>query len=74
MRHQVNALLKYRPGEEILKGDRVLFHGDPAEIELVAVDPNDPEHVWHVRDFGGGIIVIDPKVSGRTFISRDLAS
>jgi hypothetical protein len=67
----VNTQLKYRSGEEILKGDRVLFHGNPAEIELVAVDPNDPEHVWYVREFGGGVLVNDPKVSGRTFISRD---
>ncbi|MGA8443325.1 MAG: hypothetical protein WB762_31720 [Candidatus Sulfotelmatobacter sp.] len=67
----MNAPLKYRSGEEILKGDRVLFHGNPAEIELVAVDPNDREHVWRVREFGGGVLVIDPKVSGRTFITRD---
>ena len=67
----MNAPLKYRSGEEILKGDRVLFHGNAAEIELVALDPNDPEHVWHVREFGSGVLVIDPKVSGRTFIPRD---
>ena len=49
----------------------MLFHGNLAEIELVAVDPNDPEHVWQVQEFGGGVLVIDPKVSGRTFIPRD---
>lgn len=49
----------------------MLFHGNPAEIDLVAVDPNDPEHAWHVREFGGGVLVVDPKVSGRTFIPRD---
>ena len=49
----------------------MLFHGNAAEIELVALDPNDPEHVWHVREFGSGVLVIDPKVSGRTFIPRD---
>jgi hypothetical protein len=54
-----------------LKGDRVLFHGNLAEIELVAVDPNDPEHVWQVQEFGGGVLVIDTKVSGRTFIPLD---
>jgi len=67
----MNAPLKYRSGEDILRGDRVLLHGNPAEIELVAVDPNNPEHVWHVREFGGGVLVLDPKVSGRTFIPRD---
>jgi hypothetical protein len=67
----VNAPLKYRSGEDILRGDHVLFHGNPAEIELVAVDPNDPEHAWHVQEFGGGVLVLDRKVSGRTFIERD---
>jgi hypothetical protein len=68
---KVNAPLKYRSGEDILKGNRLLFHGNPAEIELVAVDSNDPEHAWHVREFGGGVLVVAPKVSGRTFIPRD---
>jgi hypothetical protein len=27
--------LTYRSGEEIKKGDRVLFHGEPGEIEFV---------------------------------------
>jgi hypothetical protein len=29
-------VLRYRSGEQIKRGDRVLFHGNPAEIELVA--------------------------------------
>ena len=41
-------ILKYRSGEEIRKGDRVLFHGNPAEVELVAVDPNEAEDGWFV--------------------------
>ena len=28
--------VKYQSGEEIRKGDRVLFHGEPGEIEFVA--------------------------------------
>jgi hypothetical protein len=64
-------VLKYRSGEEIRKGDRVLFHGNPAEIELVASVPNDPEAVWYLREFGGGVMVLDPMVSGRTFIPAD---
>jgi hypothetical protein len=63
--------LKYRSGEEIKNGDRVLFHGNPAEIELVALDPNDPQQSWHVSEFGGGVLISDPMVSGRTFIPRD---
>jgi hypothetical protein len=65
------AVLRYRSGEEIKKGDRLLFHGNPAEIELVSTDPNDPEQAWHVSEFGGGVLISDPMVSGRTFVPRD---
>jgi hypothetical protein len=46
----------------------VLFHGDPAEIELVACDPDDPEAEWFLKEYGGGVMILDP---GRTFISAD---
>ena len=63
--------LKYRSGEEIKKGDRVLFHGNPAEIEFVAYDANDRETGWRMTEYGGGILLSDPMVSGRAFIPRD---
>jgi hypothetical protein len=56
-------ILKYRSGEEIRKGDRVLFHGNPAEVELVAVDPNEAEDAWFVQERGGGVMILDPMVS-----------
>jgi hypothetical protein len=66
-------VLKYRSGEEIKKGDRVLFHGNLAEVQLVSCDPNDPdpEVVWHIKEYGGGVLISDPLVSGRTFIPKD---
>jgi hypothetical protein len=66
-------ILKYRSGEEIRKGDHVLFHGNAAEIELVAFDADDPdpEVAWHTRESGGGVMILDPAVSGRTFIQKD---
>ena len=67
----VAGALKYRSGEEIRSGDQVLFHGNPAEIELVAFDPKDPRQAWHVKEFGAGVLVSDPLVSGRTFIPKD---
>lgn len=63
--------LHYQSGQEIRKGDRVLFHGNPAEVELVACDPDDPEHAWYVKEFGGSVLVSDPRVSGRTFIEAE---
>ena len=66
------GVLKYRSGEEIKRGDRVLFHGNPAEVEVVACDPNDPDPTiaWYMKEFGGGVLISDPMVSGRTFIRR----
>jgi len=66
-----SLVLRYRSGEEIRKGDRVLFHGSPAEVELVACDANDPETAWYIEEYGGGVMVSDPMVSGRTFIPKD---
>jgi len=65
-----SIVLKYRSGEEIRKGDHVLFHGNPAEIELVASNSNDPEAAWYIKEYGGGVIVSDPMVSCRTFIRK----
>jgi hypothetical protein len=63
-------ILRYRSGEEIKRGDRVLFHRNPAEVEKVSSDPDseDPETRWHMQEFGGGVLILDPMVSGRTFI------
>ena len=65
------VVLKYRSGEDIRKGDRVLFHRNPAQVELVACDLRDPETAWHMREFGGGVLILDPLLSGRTFIPLD---
>jgi hypothetical protein len=44
-----------------------------AEVQLVSCDPNDPdpEVVWHIKEYGGGVLISDPIVSGRTFIPKD---
>jgi hypothetical protein len=63
-------ILKYQSGEEIKKGDRVLFHGEPGEIELVATKPGNSETEWFVETYGGGVMVRE-RVMGRTFIPGD---
>ena len=67
------SALRYRSGEEVKNGDRVLFHGNAAEIEFVACDPNDPDPnvVWHMKESDGGVMILDPLVSGRTFIPSE---
>ena len=59
----------YQSGEEIKKGDRVIFHDEPGEIEFVA-DPleSDPETEWYVKEYGGGVMVLEPKYFGRAFL------
>ena len=63
--------LKYQSGEEIKKGDRVLFHRGHAEIELVACTPDDPVSTWYVDEFGGGVLIREPNDPNPTFITAD---
>ena len=62
--------LRYQSGEEIKIGDRVLFHQEPAQIELVASEPGDPETDWFIREYGGGVMILEG-VAGRTFITAN---
>jgi hypothetical protein len=65
------VILKYQSGEEIKKGDRVLFHREPGQIERVAVGlTSDPENDWHMREHGGGIMILEA-FQGHTFIPAD---
>jgi hypothetical protein len=61
--------VKYQSGEEILKGDRVLFHGEPGEIEFVAENTvGDPIVDWHIKTNGSGVMILEPKFFGRVYI------
>ncbi|HKT25491.1 MAG TPA: hypothetical protein VJR04_12860 [Terriglobales bacterium] len=64
-------ILRYQSGVEIKKGDRVLYAGKPGEIELVAVEPGDQETGWYVTEYGSGVMIREPKLFGRVFISAD---
>lgn len=62
--------LRYASGDEIRLGDQVDYDGARGEIELVA----DPEAAgakddWYVQEFGSGVMVAEPKVFGRVFVS-----
>jgi hypothetical protein len=61
----------YQSGQEIRKGDRVIFHGEPGEIEFVA-DPevSDPETDWYAQEYGGGVMILEPKQFGRCFLAK----
>ena len=66
--------LAYQSGEPIRKGDRVTYHGEEGEIELV-VDPESTggttEERWHLQEHGGGVLIREPKVFGLVFIPTD---
>lgn len=61
--------MKYQSGEQIRKGDKVLFHGEAGEIELV-VDKlvGDPAIDWYMNEQGPGVLILEPKSFGRVFI------
>ena len=52
----------YQSGEPIRKGDRVLFHSEPGEIEFV-VDKlvGEPAMDWYMGEYGGAVMVLEPK-------------
>jgi hypothetical protein len=61
-------VLRYQSGEEIKTGDRVLFHRNPATVEFVASAPATAEAAWFIDTYGG-VMILDPLCSGRTFIT-----
>jgi hypothetical protein len=63
------VLMKYQSGEVVLKGDKVLFHGEPGEVEYV-VDKlvGDPEMDWNMRVNGPGVMILEPKHFGRVYM------
>jgi hypothetical protein len=56
---------------EIKKGDQVRFHGEPGEIEFVVSDDCDPETRWYWQEFGGGVMVREPKYFRSAFLDAD---
>ena len=61
--------LFYKSGEEIKPGDRVLFHAETGTIDLmVKPDDSDPAKKWYVTEFGGGVMILEPKHFGRVFL------
>lgn len=61
----------YESGEAIRKGDGVLFHGEPGEVEFVVdVLTGDAAMDWYVKELGGGVMIIEPKRFGRVFLDE----
>ena len=48
------------------------LHGEPGEIEFVA-DPMDGPDDWYVKQYGGGVMIVEPKAFGRLFINSPVS-
>jgi hypothetical protein len=60
--------MKYQSGEEIRKGDKVLFHGEPGKIDfIVEALSGDAAMDWYVKEYGPGAMVVESKAGG-TFV------
>jgi hypothetical protein len=63
--------LRYQSGEKIMKGDRVVFHGEPAQIEFVALDlTGDAEMDAQIQEYGSGVMILKEALE-RTFIATE---
>ncbi len=59
----------YQAGEEMKKGDRVTYHGEPGEIEFAAEKVvGESEIDCYVREHGAGVMIVEPKNFGRVFV------
>jgi hypothetical protein len=50
----------------------VRLHGEPGEIESVADSEDDPGD-WFAKKFGGGVMIVEPKVFGRLFVEAPVS-
>ena len=67
--------MKYRSGEDVRKGDKVLFHGEEGEVEFVAEGPvGNPAIDWNVKHNGPGVMILEPKFFGRVYICESETS
>ena len=61
---------KYMTGEDIRKGDQILYHRAPGRVEFIATAGGDPDLDWFVQENGGGVMLWDSE-AGNTFISAN---
>jgi hypothetical protein len=62
--------LIYQSGQDIRVGDRVTYAGHAGTIELVVESlTGQREGDWLFQTLGSGIMVIEPKVFGRVYLT-----
>jgi hypothetical protein len=64
--------LNYPSGQDVKPGDRILYHGEPGEVEFVVADrTGDPSKDWYLEQFPGGGFMITAKGFGSVFLGED---
>lgn len=48
--------LTYKSRNEIVQGDRILYHGEAGTVEFIA-STEDPETAWYIEKFGRGCMI-----------------
>lgn len=62
---------RYKSGEEVRPGDRVILSGEPGKVEFVVDKTSgDPALDWYPDEFGGGVMVVEPKNYGSVFFDE----
>jgi hypothetical protein len=64
--------LKYRTGEVVMRGDRVLLSGEVGVVEYIADETiNDPMSRWLLEENRGGVMISQLRSLGRVFTSPE---
>ena len=59
----------YLSGEEVKNGDRILFHGEPGEVEFIITSvTGDSSMDWYVEQHPGGGVMITARGFGSVFL------
>ena len=62
---------KYESGEEVRKGDRIIYHGEPGKIEFVVSEAvGNPSMDWYVQQFPGGGFMLSAASFGDVFLTE----
>jgi hypothetical protein len=62
----------YQSGDEVRAGDRILYHGQPGEVEfVVATKSGDPALDWYLDQYPGGGFMITAVEFGSVFLTAD---
>lgn len=61
---------RYQSGEELRKGDRIRYAGQPGSVQFVITEATgDPALDWYLQEYPGGGVMIDTEAYGPVFFN-----